>query len=92
MADRAVPVKFIQSVSAAERLWQPEPHDWLKEHGMDDDKTAVGGEERKRINLCQDYEVMDLAKLLGVTDEELRKAVAEVGDDAAMVRQHLGKK
>jgi len=59
---------------------------------MADDKTVVGGQDSKRINLSEDYEVMDWAKSLGVSEEELRKAVAMVGDDAAAVREHLGKK
>jgi len=92
MSSRAARVKFIQAVSAAERLRQPDPHDWLKEQGMADDKTVVGGQDSKRINLSEDYEVMDWAKSLGVSEEELRKAVAMVGDDAAAVREHLGKK
>jgi hypothetical protein len=59
---------------------------------MADDKTKVGGQDRARINLNEDYEVRDWCKSLGVTEEELRKAVAAVGDRADKVRQHLGKK
>lgn len=58
---------------------------------MADDKSKVGGQDRKRINLSEDYEVRDWAESLGVTEEELRKAVAAVGDQADKVREHLRK-
>ena len=59
---------------------------------MADDKTKVGGQDRARINVNEDYEVRDWCKSLGVTEDELRKAVAAVGDRADEVREHLGKK
>jgi hypothetical protein len=57
---------------------------------MADDKTKAGGQGRNRINLNQDYEVRDWAKSLGVTEDELRKAVA-VGNQADKVRAYLKK-
>jgi len=66
--------------------------EWLKEHHMADDKALTGGQDRTRINLNESYEVRDWTESLGVTEEELRKAVAEVGDQADAVRVHLGKK
>lgn len=59
---------------------------------MADDKTKTGGQDRNRINLNEEYEVRNWTKSLGVTEEELRKAVAAVGDQADKVREHLGKK
>jgi len=56
---------------------------------MADDKTKPGGQDRKRINLSEDYEVRDWAKKFGVTEDELRKAVGAVGNDAAKVEAHL---
>ncbi|WP_443083094.1 DUF3606 domain-containing protein [Variovorax sp. PBS-H4] len=80
-------------MSATERRWQPHPDDWLKEYNnMTDDKTKVGGQDRARINLNEDYEVRDWAKSLGVTEDELRKAVAAVGNQADKVREFLKKK
>jgi hypothetical protein len=85
-------LSLIQMLSASERLWQPHPADWLKEHdNMADDKTKVGGQDRKRINLSEDYEVRDWCNSLGVNEEQLRMAVAAVGDEADAVRAHLGK-
>lgn len=83
---------LIERLSAEERNRQPDPMDWLKEHNMADDKTKAGGQDRKRINLNEDYEVRDWTKSLGVTEEALRQAVADVGDQADKVREHLGKK
>lgn len=92
MEDREHRLRLIQRLSAEERTWQPDPMDWLKEQDTADDKTKVGGQDRKRINLNEDYEVRDWTKSLGVTEEQLRKAVEVVGDQADKVREHLKKK
>jgi hypothetical protein len=57
---------------------------------MPDNKSEVAA-DRKRISLSEDYEVRDWTKSLGCTEEELRKAVAAVGNSAQDVRDHLGK-
>ncbi|MDM0073299.1 DUF3606 domain-containing protein [Variovorax sp. J2P1-59] len=59
---------------------------------MADDKTKVGGQDRKRINVSEDYEVQDWSRTFGVSEADLRRAVAEVGDNADDVRDFLGKK
>jgi hypothetical protein len=56
-----------------------------------DDKTQVGGQNRTRINVHEDCEVRDWCQSLGVTQDELRKAVADVRNRADKVREHLGK-
>lgn len=56
---------------------------------MSDDKSKSGGQDRKRINLNEDYEVRDWAAKFGVSQEELRQAVAKVGDRADDVERHL---
>ncbi len=56
---------------------------------MADDKTKAGGQDRQRINVNEAYELRDWAAKFGVTTEQLRQAVAEVGDRAAEVEQHL---
>ncbi len=56
---------------------------------MADDLTKRGGQDRTRISLSQDYEVRDWAKKFGVSEDELRKAVAAVGSEAAKVEAHL---
>ena len=56
---------------------------------MADDLTKRGGQDRKRINVNEDYELRDWAKKFGVTSERLKAAVRAVGDDAQTVEQHL---
>ncbi|MBE1526884.1 hypothetical protein GGC65_001340 [Sphingopyxis sp. OAS728] len=56
---------------------------------MADDKSKVGGADRDRISLSEDYEVRDWTKALGVTEEELRAAVDAVGNSADKVRDYL---
>lgn len=58
---------------------------------MADNPSNRGSPDRDRINMNEDYEVRDWAKKLGVSEEELRRAVAQVGDRADAVRQHLGR-
>jgi len=58
---------------------------------MSDDKSKSGGQDRKRINVNEDYELRDWSKSLNVTPDELKKAVAAVGDSADTVREHLKK-
>ena len=58
---------------------------------MPDDKTNRGAQDRSRINVNEDHEVRYWMQALGVSEEQLREAVAAVGVSADAVRQHLGK-
>jgi hypothetical protein len=58
---------------------------------MADDKSKPGRPDRDRINVNEEYELRDWSRSLGVSPEELKRAVAQVGDRADAVRQHLGK-
>jgi len=58
---------------------------------MSDDTTNRGEPDRSRINLDDDYEVRYWTKELGVTKEELARAVAKVGSSASRVREAIGK-
>jgi uncharacterized protein DUF3606 len=58
---------------------------------MSDDKTKRGAADRNRINVKEDYEVKYWTKELGVSEAQLRAAVAAVGVQAADVRKHLKK-
>lgn len=57
---------------------------------MSDDKSKRGGSDRKRISLDEDYEVQYWTNELGVSREELEKAVAAVGDTSDKVREFVG--
>lgn len=52
----------------------------------DKDKTA---QDRHFINLGEHYEVRDWTNSLGVTEAQLREAVAAVGSSADKVREYL---
>jgi hypothetical protein len=90
MVDRALAIEMIQGLSTAERGWQPEPLYWLKEHdNMAYEKTMVGGQDLKRINVNEEYELRDWATALAVTPDELREAVAAVGERIDNLRAYL---
>ena len=56
---------------------------------MPDDKSRRGGQDRKRINVNEDYELRDWSKKFGVSQDELKAAVKAVGDNASAVEKHL---
>ena len=56
---------------------------------MSDDKSQSQGQDRQRININQDYELRDWSRKLGVTPEQLKRAVAKVGDRADDVEREL---
>ena len=60
-----------------------------QETKVSDNKQKVGGADRRRINVNEDYELNDWAKKFGVTKDQLKEAVRAAGDDAAKVEQHL---
>jgi hypothetical protein len=55
-----------------------------------DNLDKKGQPDRSRINLKEDYEVKYWTKHLGVSREQLAKAVEKVGNSAAAVRKELG--
>ncbi len=58
---------------------------------MADNKNTVGKPDRDRISLSEDYEVQDWSKKYGVTPEQLREAVKQVGPMASDVEAYLKK-
>jgi hypothetical protein len=56
---------------------------------MADNLKSSGGQDRKRINVNQDYELRDWSEKFGVTKERLKEAVQAVGDQAEKVEQYL---
>lgn len=58
---------------------------------MSDDKSKRGQPDRSFINMHEDYEVKYWTKHLGVSREELQRAVDKVGNAAAAVRKELGR-
>ena len=58
---------------------------------MSDDLRQTGRQDDQRINLDQDHEVNYWSKELGVSREELRRAVEQAGPMVKNVRQHLNR-
>ena len=57
---------------------------------MADNLTNRGQSDRSKINMNEDHEVKHWTHALGVSKEELQKAVDKVGNSAAAVRKELG--
>ena len=55
-----------------------------------DNLTKRDQPDRSKINMHEDYEVKYWTKALGISREELQKAVDKVGSSAAAVRKELG--
>jgi hypothetical protein len=58
---------------------------------MSDDKTLRTPADASRIAMGEDYEVQYWTKKLGVSREELQRAVDAVGNSADAVGKHLGR-
>ena len=58
---------------------------------MSDDTKQRGSTDRSRIALGEEYEVRYWTEKLGVSREELERAVKAVGNSADRVREHLHK-
>jgi hypothetical protein len=58
---------------------------------MSDDLKNHGAQNRARINLSEEHEVLYWTKALGVTKEELTAVVYKVGNSVEAVRRELGK-
>jgi hypothetical protein len=58
---------------------------------MSDDKAERGPPDRDRIDINDPDEIRNWTKSLGVTGDELRRAVHAVGTHASRVREYLGK-
>jgi len=58
---------------------------------MPDDLSNRGAQDRARISLSEPHEVKYWTQKWSVTEEELKRAVARVGNSAAAVAKQLGK-
>ena len=59
---------------------------------MSDNLQKAGPQDRSRINVHERWELDYWTKALGVSAEELERAVKAVGVSASAVREYLGKK
>jgi hypothetical protein len=58
---------------------------------MPDDLSNRGPQDRSRINVSETHELRYWTKELGVSEAQLRAAVAAAGTSVKAVRQYLGK-
>ncbi len=58
---------------------------------MPDDLTKIGAPDRSKIAVGEEHEVKYWTKHLGISKEELQRAVDKVGNSAAAVKKELGK-
>jgi hypothetical protein len=58
---------------------------------MPDDLTKAGVADRSKIAMGEEYEVRYWTRHLGISRDELQRAVDRVGNSAAAVRKELGK-
>ena len=56
---------------------------------MADDRPLRGGQDRNRVNMDQEYEARYWANKWGVSQEELRAAVASVGPMVSDLERHF---
>jgi hypothetical protein len=56
---------------------------------MSDNLQKAGQQDRSRINVHEEHGVRYWTEALGVSREQLEKAVADVGVSANAVREHL---
>lgn len=54
-----------------------------------DDKTKRGPQDASRVNVNEDYELQYWSERFGVSRDELRKAVAEVGPSVKSIEALL---
>lgn len=58
---------------------------------MADDLSNRGHPDSDLISIKEPWELRDWAKKIGVTEDQLKRAVQAVGHSAKKVREHLGK-
>ena len=56
---------------------------------MADDKNLRDGRDRSRVAGNEDYEIQHIAERLGVSAEEVRRAIQQVGSNREKVEEYL---
>ena len=59
---------------------------------MADDRSIRGGHDRLRVNMDQEYEARYWADKWGVSQQELRSAIASVGPMVSDLERHFESK
>ena len=56
---------------------------------MADNKDLRSARDRDRVAGNQEYEIRYMAEKLGVSNEEVKRAIEQVGNDRQKVEEHL---
>ena len=56
---------------------------------MTDNKNGRDGRDRTRVSGSEDYELQYLAEKLNVSNEEIRKAIEQVGNNREKIEEYL---
>lgn len=59
---------------------------------MADDKNLRDGRDRSRVAGSEEYEVQHLAEKLGVSTEEVKKAMQQVGNSREKIEEYFRSK
>jgi hypothetical protein len=87
MRNRLQWVEHLQSLARKE---QRVPISLVRAAMANDSKKA--GQDRKRVSLKEPHELRSWTESLGVTEQQLKEAVAAVGHSAEKVREYLRKR
>lgn len=63
-----------------------------KHFTMADDKNIRGGQDRSRVAGNEEYELQHIAQKLGVSTEDVRRAIEQVGNSREKVEEFLRSK
>lgn len=56
---------------------------------MPDNKNSRDGRDRSRVAGNEEYELQHIAEKLGVSAEEVRRAIEQVGNSREKIEEHL---
>jgi hypothetical protein len=56
---------------------------------MADNKDLRGGRDRSRVSGNEEYELRYMAEKLGVSTDEVKRAIEEVGNDRSKLEQYF---
>jgi hypothetical protein len=59
---------------------------------MSDDKSKRGKQDRMSINIHEDFEIRYWSKELGITPNQLKEMVQQLGNSAETIRRALKRK
>jgi hypothetical protein len=65
---------------------------WLRSKEMADDKSEIGGPDRRRVAADEPYEVEHFASKFGLSADEARELISRFGNDRATLEREAERK